>query len=470
MKTTTLKTRIIAGVLSAFTVFSVAAFATASASAAEITDINEAEQNGMTVVTIGDEQKGYDNFKEAWDQAVAAKEANVKINAPELCRISDLVVPSGMKLTVDLGGNIIRANDNLFKVEKGAECTIRNGSIEMATNAVTANGDTNLYNLTISYAQDNAVKGGEGAKVVVDGCRFTANGGERGGALYLPYLTEGTVIRNCVFERNKSKNEGAAVYTPNPIYSCTFMENEAATDGGAVYMTGDNADIRNCTFEKNNASSNGGAIAFSQDVNNINDCTFVKNRSGNNGGAVYVPDGKDLNTQGSKFDSNYSCHHGGAIYMGHRSRLDLRDSEITQNTADKKGGGLYLGALVSKHHAFHNVVITGNTSKSFGGGVYADAQGMSSADVDFTGVITVRGNNNNDFFLWNSVLKKAMIFTKENFNSNESYVFVNSSDRKEVGVVDLYDKRDEDAFRGNDNRSLSRGFFFYETLYIGELG
>ncbi len=460
MKKTTIKTRIIAGVLSVFTVFSAAAFATTSASAAE------AAQNDMTIVKVGDEEKAYNDFAQAWANATSVNGATVKINSSELRNLANLTIPSGKNMTVDLGGNTIRTGSKLFNVEKGAECTIKNGKIERAETAVTANGNVNLIGVTISGAKDSAVKGGKEAKVIIDGCSFRSNNGVQGGAVYLPYRTEGTVIRNSFFENNEARQEGAAVYTCNAVYNSIFNGNVSHKDGGAIYMAGGEEDIRDCSFEKNFTFGNGGAIAVTRSENYINNCNFRRNHSEKSGGAIYALNGKDVISSGCRFDGNVAHENGGAIYMGDRSYLKLTEAELTNNEAYINGGAVYLGGLMSKNHDFSNVVITDNDAHADGGGVYAIAEGMKSADVNFVNKIVVKNNKKNDFYLVNATLKKAKIYTREEFDVDESCVYVNSSDKGETAVVDLYEKNDERAFRANDGRSLSRGFIFSETLYI----
>lgn len=458
-----IKKRIIAGILSAITVFSASAFITTSASAESIF-FNPAATTDTTV-TIGGEEKTYKDFTEAWKEATDANEATVKLNAPDVYGLGNLNVPAGKKLTVDLGGAHIRTQSVLFTVDKGAECTIKNGTIEYAHTAVVANGNVDLLDLSISDSTDNAVKGGEGARVVIDGCTFTNNSGDWGGAVYLPYYVDGTVIKNSEFNFNASLHGGGAVYTLNSVYNCKFNRNSSFENSGALYMAGNNQDIRDCTFEDNNASGNGGAIYLTQEENNINFCTFKNNYSCMNGGAIYAPEEKDANISDCMFQNNTAVSNGGAIYMSYRSLLNLKNTNILNNTTYGKGGGIYLGALRYHDHDFDNVFIMENKAEQ-GGGVYADAGLACSADIKLHNRIGIEDNINDDVFLVKNCGKKAKIYAMNSFDTEYSCVYVNSSENDETAVVEMVNLNQKSAFRGNAGRELEAGYFTFNTLYI----
>ncbi len=500
MKKTSMKKRIIAGLLCVITVFSAASFAAVSASAAETQETataaeknkndndilyeylkkivnkekDEAERRareeaadtreGRTVVIADGVEKEYANFYQAWNKATAAKEATLKLNS-DLNGVENLIVPSGMKLTVELKGHTINADGALFKIDRGADCTISGGNINDSKTAVTANGSTTLKGLRIKGSKDSAVKGGEGAKVVVDGCEFNANEGVKGGAVYLPYFVEGSVIKNSVFENNSSSEEGGAVYTNRGLINCIFKNNRAGSEGGALYVSGNKEYIRKSLFENNSANTNGGAAAVSQEYTVFEECDFNNNSANNCGGAIYAPEKKDINVNKCKINGSYAGNRGGGVYTGYRAILSLENSEVTNNSAGELGGGLYLGALLYYNHEFTNVTITGNKAK-LAGGVYADAGAACAADINFHGIIGIKDNADNDLYLMKDCGKKAKVYTKNDFCAKVSLVYLNSSESSETAVVDLNEKTDEEAFRADNNRSLSRGFLFNETLYI----
>ncbi len=376
MTKTTMKTRITAGILSVITAISVASFATGSASAAEVCE-------GRTVVIADGVEKEYNDFSEAWTQAVAAKESTVLLNA-DLNDVGSLTVPAGVKMTVDLKSHAVKAKGVLFKIEKGADCVIKSGCLNHADTAVVADGNIVLKNVNINDSLDSAVKGGKGVKAVIDGCTFRSNKGVQGGAVYLPDYAEGTVIKNSVFENNASEKEGGAVYTGCGLINCAFINNKAGSDGGAIY----------------------------------------------------VPITKEIDLSGCRISGNY---------------------------AEGCGGGIYLGPLYEKAHRFENVMITDNNAQT-AGGVYADVCFAMSANVDFYGEIVIKDNGNNDMFEMKEAGRKAMIYTKEGFNADESYVNVNGADG--VAVAELNEETDGIAFVENVGANPSDTVFFNGRLYI----
>ncbi len=506
MKKTNKKTRIIAGVLSVITIFSIAAFSTASVSAAEAgTGMNtvagiktkvekmpmykfeellnriEAEKKaeakrkeyeqedadfreGRTVVVADGVEKEYNNFTEAWTAATAAKDSKVMVNS-DLNDVDTLTVPAGKKVFVNFKKYNVKANGDLFKVEKGAECVIKRGTINDANTAVIANGNTEIKGTTINKSLDSAVKGGEGAKVVIDDCTFRDNKGQQGGAVYLPYYADGTGISNSVFEDNHAEREGGAVFTNRGLTNCTFRNNEAGTEGGAVYVTGNKEYLCKSNFDNNRSGSNGGAVAVSQEITYVKYCNFNGNQANGNGGAVYAPDERDLNMYGNTLIGNRANGNGGGIFTGYRGRLVLSAGRASDNYANGSGGAVYLGALRSFDHVFSDVTITGNEA-STAGGVYADAGFACAADVSVVGSVTIKDNTNDDLYLMKACGKKAMVNTDIRFQPHQSCIFVNSPDKGEIAVVDLKQNWHEAGFRGNAGRSVYRGTFFNGTLYL----
>lgn len=500
MKKSNKKMRIIAGILSVITIFSIAAFTTTTASAAE-TETNsvvgikkmpmdkfselvnrverekkeEAERKeresedadfreGRTVVVADGEEKEYTDFTEAWNAATAANEAKVMVNS-DLNDVETLTIPSGKKISVNLKCYTVKAKGDLFKVESGAELFLKRGTINDAHTAVIANGSTNLDRVRINNSLDSAVKGGEGAKVVIDGCTFCDNKGVQGGAVYLPYYADGTGINNSVFEGNSAEREGGAVFTNRGLTNCTFRNNEAGSEGGAVYITGNKETLGNSTFDNNFSGSNGGAVAVSNEFTYFKSCAFNSNKANGSGGALYTPENKDMELYSCFVVGNHADGNGGGIYTSYRSHLRLTYVRVYDNTANGTGGGIYLGALRSKYHWFSDITVSGNEAQT-AGGIYADAGFACAADIDIDGKIEVKGNCNDDLYLMKASGQKAKLYTNTYFYADESCIYVNSADKGEIGVVDLKDRRHDVAFHGNAGRSVYRGSFFYETLYL----
>lgn len=190
--------------------------------------------------------------------------------------LNNLILQGGdVSATTPAFGGVIYAAQNLNLTVKN--CTVTNGK-------GTYGGGLMINNAT-------------GMTVLVDGCTFsnnTASTSNGGGAAFKGVA----IVRNSVFENNKSGAGGAAfiVYNQATVSHCIFKGNEAAgTYGGAVSnnntVAGNSTNFDNCSFISNKstgANSTGGFV----NVNNKNhvatmtNCTFYNN-SGTVAGAIW---------------------------------------------------------------------------------------------------------------------------------------------------------------------------------------
>ena len=100
-----------------------------------------------------------------------------------------------------------------------------------------------------------------------------ANGnGNGGGAI----LTNGAVVRNCIFRNNRTQNNknGAAIHCHMGqvrIENCLFVNNTSSGNGGGVQVGGGvTATVVNCTLANNVASGPGGAFGLGNNTSNLN--------------------------------------------------------------------------------------------------------------------------------------------------------------------------------------------------------
>lgn len=466
MTKTTLKMRIIAGLLSVITVFSIATFAAVSASAAEAGAFSSGVSEGKAVLSTENGEKEYASFSEAWMRAITMSGVTVRL-CSDISGVAHLNVPEGAKVSLDLNGHTIKAANNLFTVGAGGEFTIRNGNIIDAKTAVNANGHTTLDHVCITDSKDSAVKGGAGAKVVIDGCTFRDNKGKQGGAVYLPYEVEGSAIRNCDFRTNSASEQGGGVYAACAVTDSTFYHNDAGTEGGGLYAIGNNRCFSNNAFVGNTAGTNGGGAVVTQEHNRFEKSMFHANKANENGGALYAPEDKDIDVADCQIEYCSAGKNGGGIYSSYRSRITLDHTSILANEAKANGGAVYLGTLRSNNHAFNEVTITDNKAR-FGGGVYADLGAFSAADIDLSGKVRIYDNADVDVYLVQDNWKKSKLYTKPDFNASESNIGVIPSQHGGgLAVVELDQNDHEFAFHANgDYYTLSRGFIFSSTLYF----
>ena len=505
------KTRIIATILAAVTVVSIAAFTTTSASAAEtgnttpsvklsyeeqkkkdfeelkkakdgkealeiyqkIYDRMDAEakapkpdpidHKGMTTVKTDNGEKDYATFEEALAQAIEAKNACIKLHA-EQNSLTGQTIPAGCDINIDLNGFSMHAKGTTFTVNNGGVLHVNNGFFSGTESAVKANGTVYLDKLTIRDATTSAVNVTQGVTAVITNCTFEENKGERGGAIYMPGMGNCSLIENSTFIDNRATKEGGAVYTSTPIKHCTFKYNKSDSNGGAVYYGRSNESIHHCTFEGNSAVGNGGALYLSES-NELPDNIFKDNHSDRSGGAIYTPDYTDQKILFSKFYRNTANGSGGGLYIGDHSRLEAIVLTLTGNEANYRGGAIYLGALSETDHYIDASTITNNKAPT-AGGVYCDAGFGKAADVYLNRDIIVKDNENGNFYLVKNYGKKAVLYTTKTFFNDNSCVYVNSSESGERAVVSLEEKYHENAFHGDNGRALERGTLHNYTLYI----
>ena len=322
----------------------------------------------------------------------------------------------------------------------------------------------------------------------VKNCTLTGNEADKtGGALYCVYnVTDSTFknnkakdgkggafaywgsVNNCTFEGNSATDQGGAVWVQANVTGCTFKNNKAGGNGGALFVQSKNKTVNNCTFDGNSSSSNGGALAYDLDGNCTKNCTFKNNSSGYDGGGLYVPCDQDAKVESCTFDGNKSGTDGGAISVCAHTDLTLTGSTIKNNRAHGKGGGVYLGALSFSDHHFTNVTITGNWSDVHGSGIYCNTMTGAAADVAVHGSVIIRNNGSENAYMVQAAGKKSMFYTKSNFDSANSSIYVCSSTNSDIAVVDLNMKAHEGAFHSDKGRRLYRGTFHNYTLYLDD--
>ncbi len=413
-------------------------------------------------VKIDKTEKSFVRFDEAWATAANSGKnvtvtltADVKGDAARALNVSKLAKgtvfneSNGLKvkgnITLDLNGHTIDLGGSCtgVTVEPGATFTLKNGVIKNGGKAFEFADKKNKDNTNVTIENvtfDGFKKGGldidagdkltlnmknSTVKNVADGCGFNSKN----------YLK--AVIDNCKFEKCSSSRYGGAICAMRAekvtIKNCTFTENKAKIYGGALYAKGSSLKINGCVFTKNSVERSAGGALYTEADAEVKNCTFT---------------------------DNTAQKHGGAISTLIWTKLVLEDSKLTGNYA-QTGSAIYLGSLYTTHHEFKNVTITGNRGAN---AVYA-ASGkfkFDAADIDLKGTIICKDNEGVGILLTNKG-GKAMLFTKSDFNSSASKVFV-YSDHHDIAVVDLNKKAHESAFASKAD--LYRGTFHNYTLYF----
>ncbi len=210
----------------------------------------------------------------------------------------------------------------------------------------------------------------------IDGCTFSENESNDGGAIYITSVDEEIegLISNSTFTNNTAGRLGGAVVVAGGTFdwdNCTFEDNDGAMGGGAFFFfqevtnvvqnsafnrnnsefggvmrsQGDESEWINNTYEGNTASSAGGAMCFTfESIGEIIGGTFFGNTS-DFGGAVFSGFGDGtlpvvVNLERVRFEENEAETAGGGIQAQNVSQMTVDSCSFEFNTSDALGGGI----------------------------------------------------------------------------------------------------------------------------------
>ena len=244
-------------------------------------------------------------------------------------------------------------------------------------NVVTGSGSTltisesSLTVVNMTVFEENvaslggAVKGKSIQKLYVDGCNFTKNIAECGGALI--FTGEAIFIQNSVFNDNEAKEHGGALQIHGQIVSITgshYYKNYASFgDAGAINITvNGNLHITSSKFTFNEARS-GGALSINKGYQGhilFNNTSFERNRATRgNGGAISTTlaeleeivfsDFKFDNSDAVKFTLGFSTFYKNSAYSGGAISstgivIVIESSNFSRNHALIDGGATLLNS------------------------------------------------------------------------------------------------------------------------------
>lgn len=293
-------------------------------------------------------------------------------------------------------------------------------------------------------------KGNGGGVSVVDGGRFTMNGGTIGGTSATRDYNQATGNGGGVYvsgERSTFTMNGSASVAYNKAISGTGSYTSDGGNGGGVYVKGTGVSVSNngtFTMNKNasvtgNTAKNGGGVYVKSGKFEMNDNASVSSNtaSGNtadqgNGGGVYVKSGT--------FEMNYSA-------------------SVTGNTATNTGsttnttyGGVYVSGTKSTFEMNGTASITDNTATN--GGVCA-----SGGTFAMNGSSKVMNNTGNGVYVIGGkfTVSGAPTVTGNKRNNADSNVFLTGSAYITIGEFGLTDGASIGVTKTVDNGVIAKG-------------
>ena len=159
----------------------------------------------------------------------------------------------------------------------------------------------------------------------------------RGGGMFNKNRSN-VIVRNCVFENNRSKDKGGAISNINTsitIESCTFIGN-SSREGGAIHNDNSSvAYVKDSVFYGNSAATKGGAEYNKNNRTDIPDIRlnslYINNTAGENGGAIYNENSTPSYLNCTIAD-NQATNTGGGIY-NRASSPTITNCIVWNNTA-----------------------------------------------------------------------------------------------------------------------------------------
>ncbi len=227
--------------------------------------------------------------------------------------------------------------------------TVKYDNPDAAGSVITV-GENTVFNL-YDCGESGVITGGSG---------LLSNDKTFGGGIY---GRTGSVINiyQGIIKGNSVMTSGGGIYTNGTlnIYGGTITENSAEL-GGGVYENG-TVNIYGGTITKNSAVW-GGGVSADEEFNMYGG--LITENTADHGGGVYVTGGYTSIENGTI--SKNKAEYGGGLAESSAGKLTVTGGLITENTAKTSGGGVYA----------RTALITGgvisNNSGRYGGGVYVD--------------------------------------------------------------------------------------------------
>ncbi len=295
------------------------------------------------------------------------------------------------------GGAIFVNGDDAANT--GADLVIRNNT-QIIDNRASVGGGVGVWS--------NA--NGSRTARITDSNIHSNDGGRAGGGIYATRNAQIEVNKSTVTQNQTTIWDGGGGYTSRgatiAFVDSVIRGNIAADVGGGVAsFQGGNATFINSTLEQNRSTNQGGGVFITQDGKlTVTDSSVTDNQSLNNvGGGLYAEHRATIvDVLRSSITGNTSGSWGGGIYAD-SAKVSLIESLVADNTAAGNGGGIGM-ANADATLTVRNSTISGNhanAAQAFGGGVYLLSVAASFDSVTFAdniaGLIAANNDGSNGF-------------------------------------------------------------------------
>lgn len=336
----------------------------------------------------------YNQYEKAWNDALSTVDGERKTLKllSDWTISSELVVPDGKSINVDMNGHIIRrvARGILFKsggpvIKVGKNA---NFNLDSSDNSLVHAGHVKdrlwlLGNDELNESSNVNFSGG----IITGGTSIGSKGYNTiyGSGIVIEDGADVTLKNVCIVG-NKTDSVGGGIIkegtrgTLNLNSNCVIAYNSSSFNGGGIAMDGgqvimhDNSKV-SCNF----ASQHGGGVCMSGGQLEINDESCISNNLASyNGGGIYIYPWSQckLSMNGHSKVSGNDAHRGGGIYLAHNyserpTTITMSDnSEISSNRAlHSDGGGILSNCSEVKIVMRGNSRIHSNYAKSLGDGI-----------------------------------------------------------------------------------------------------
>ncbi|HIB95395.1 MAG TPA: hypothetical protein EYO70_02445, partial [Candidatus Marinimicrobia bacterium] len=213
------------------------------------------------------------------------------------------------------------------------------------------------------------IQNGTGTNITIDGANKSVGGG-----IYL-YKSSPT-LKHLDIKDNDSDHGGGIFFDYNSDASLAFStvrNNQAVTDGGGICVYSLSDVTLDSILIKDNSSVNGGGYAHPKPSNTeLKNVRVISNIANTNGGGMYIGGGgwNDSKHYNILVSGNSAGSAGGGIYLTHaKNRSQFFDSIISNNSSGFEGGGLF---VKDADPIFERTIFRQNLGVK-GGGIYVNS-------------------------------------------------------------------------------------------------